>query len=95
MNKIDLPQAQPDEVAAEVAELVGDDAGARAAPLGEDGRRRRRTCSTPSSSGSRPRPATPTRPRRALIFDSSYDQYRGVVAFVRVVDGVVPPRRAA
>ncbi len=33
------------------------------------------------------RPATPTRPPRALIFDSSYDQYRGVVAFVRVVDG--------
>ena len=39
VNKLDLAQARPDEVAAEVAELVGDDAGARAAPLGEDRRR--------------------------------------------------------
>ena len=31
--------------------------------------------------------ATPTRPPRALIFDSEFDQYRGVVAYVRVVDG--------
>ena len=47
-----------------------------------------RRCSRRSSSGSRRRRATRPAPPRALIFDSVFDQYRGVVAFVRVVDGV-------
>ena len=95
VNKIDLPQADPD--------------GAARRDRGPDRRRpgrtscgsrpRRawasRTCSTRSSSGSRRRRATPTRPPRALIFDSSYDQYRGVVAFVRVVDGALRDAGAA
>ena len=54
-----------------------------------------RRCSTRSSSGSRRRAAIPTRRARALIFDSSYDQYRGVVAFVRVVDGRFETRERA
>ena len=95
VNKIDLPQADPDGAAAEVADLIGDDAERRAPHLGEDGARASRTCSTRSSSGSRRRRAIPTRPPRALIFDSSYDQYRGVVAFVRVVDGRFETRERA
>jgi GTP-binding protein LepA len=86
VNKIDLPQARPDEVAAEVAELVGD-APERVLPI-----------SAKTGAGVEevldaiveriPAPAgDPESPARALIFDSSYDQYRGVVAFVRVVDG--------
>ena len=88
VNKIDLPQADPDGTAAEIAELVGEkpDRVLRiSAKTGEgieallDALVER----IPPPSGD----ASPEAPARALIFDSSYDQYRGVVAFVRVVDG--------
>ncbi len=86
VNKIDLPQARPQEVARELAELVG------------EGRERVLAISAKTGQGVAevldavieriPPPAgDPAGPPRALIFDSSYDQYRGVVAFVRVVDG--------
>jgi GTP-binding protein LepA len=86
VNKIDLPQADPDSAAEEIADLIGDDAShvlRISAKTGEgvedvlDAIVER----VPPPSGD------PDAPARALIFDSSYDQYRGVVAFVRVVDG--------
>ena len=86
VNKIDLPQADPDAAASEIAELIGGDPAdvlRISAKTGEgigavlDAIVER----IPSPAGD------PTAPPRALIFDSSYDQYRGVVAFVRVVDG--------
>jgi GTP-binding protein LepA len=86
VNKIDLPQADPDAAAAEVADLIGDDTShvlRISAKTGEgvedvlDAIIER----VPPPAGD------PDAPARALIFDSSYDQYRGVVAFVRVVDG--------
>jgi GTP-binding protein LepA len=86
VNKIDLPQADPDAAAAEIADLIGDDQShvlRISAKTGEgvedvlDAIVER----VPAPSGD------PDAPARALIFDSSYDQYRGVVAFVRVVDG--------
>jgi len=85
-NKIDLPQADPEGTAAELADLLGDtpDRVLRiSAKTGEgveavlDAIVER----VPAPAGD------PEAPARALIFDSSYDQYRGVVAFVRVVDG--------
>jgi GTP-binding protein LepA len=91
VNKIDLPQADPDGASAEVAELIGDDTD----------RVLRISAKTGAGVGEVldaiieriPAPAgDPEAPARALIFDSSYDQYRGVVAFVRVVDGVFTPR---
>src|SRR5436853_2087445 len=86
VNKIDLPQADPDRVAAEVADLVGEDPDRVlriSAKTGEG------VAAVLDAIVERiPPPAgDPAAPPRALIFDSSYDQYRGVVAFVRVVDG--------
>jgi GTP-binding protein LepA len=86
VNKIDLPQARPDDVSAEIAELVGE----------QPERVLKISAKTGDGVGDVldaiveriPPPAgDQDAPARALIFDSSYDQYRGVVAFVRVVDG--------
>jgi GTP-binding protein LepA len=86
VNKIDLPSADPDGVAKEVADLLGgapDDALRISAKTGDG------VAEVLDAIVERiPAPAgDPDAPARALIFDSSYDQYRGVVAFVRVVDG--------
>ena len=86
VNKIDLPQADPDGAATAIAELIGgsaDDVVRISAKTGAgveavlDAVVERIPSPAGDASG----------PPRALIFDSSYDQYRGVVAFVRVVDG--------
>src|SRR3954469_22873098 len=86
LNKIDLPAADPDQVAKDVSELLGDkpdDVLRISAKTGQgipavlDAVIER----IPPPEGDRAAPA------RALVFDSTYDQYRGVVAFVRVVDG--------
>src|SRR6187551_3025614 len=86
VNKIDLPQADPDSAAAEVADLIGDAAEnvLRISAKTGDG-----VAAVLDAVVERiPAPAGDSdAPARALIFDSSYDQYRGVVAFVRVVDG--------
>src|SRR5438270_3556350 len=86
VNKIDLPQADPDSASIEVADLLGDDpthvvrisakTGLNVADVLDAIVER-----VPAPIGE------PDVPPRALVFDSSYDQYRGVVAFVRVVDG--------
>jgi GTP-binding protein LepA len=93
LNKIDLPQADPEGAAVAVSGLVGD----------TPDRVLRISAKTGEGAGDVldaiveriPAPAgDPTAPPRALIFDSSYDQYRGVVAFVRVVDGSFRQREA-
>ena len=86
VNKIDLPQADPDGAAAELAELVGgkpEDVLRISAKTGAG------VAEVLDSIVERIAPPSgePVAPPRALVFDSSYDQYRGVVAFVRMVDG--------
>ena len=86
VNKIDLPQADPDATAAEVADLIGEDPErvVRLSAKTGDGVE----AVLDALVARIPPPAgDPDAPARALVFDSSYDQYRGVVAFVRVVDG--------
>jgi GTP-binding protein LepA len=88
MNKIDLPGAEPERVAGEIGELLGEDPDSvirLSAKTGEgvtellDALVER----IPPPQGDLDAPA------RALIFDSEFDQYRGVVAYVRVVDGTL------
>jgi GTP-binding protein LepA len=91
VNKIDLPAADPERASAEVADLIGDEPDRVLRISAKTGQGVEAVLDAiveriPAPSGD------PAAPPRALIFDSSYDQYRGVVAFVRVVDGVFRPR---
>ncbi len=87
VNKIDLASARPEEVAQELEDLIGVDAAAVLPVRAKTGAgveallERLVERVPPPSSGS------PEAPLRALIFDSHYDSYKGVIAYVRVVDG--------
>jgi len=86
LNKIDLPGAEPERVAEEIAELLGEPAehvrriSAKTGEGVEDVLEELIAKVAPPDGDS-------AAPPRALIFDSEFDQYRGVVAYVRVVDG--------
>ena len=87
LNKIDLPGAMPDEVGAEVAELIGEPQENIRHISGKTGEGvvevlEQLVARVPPPEGD------PDAPARALIFDSEFDQYRGVIAYIRVVDGV-------
>jgi GTP-binding protein LepA len=88
LNKVDLPSAEPDRVAGEICDLIGGDPDQVlriSAKTGEG------VADVLEAIVARiPPPAgDPGAPPRALIFDSEFDQYRGVVAYVRMVDGSV------
>ncbi|MGH3799546.1 MAG: translation elongation factor 4 [Pseudonocardiaceae bacterium] len=91
LNKIDLPAAEPDRYAAELAHIIGcrpDDVLRVSAKTGQGVRELLDEVvrAVPAPVGDA---AAPT---RAMIFDSVYDSYRGVVTYVRVVDGRITPR---
>jgi GTP-binding protein LepA len=91
LNKIDLPAAEPDRYAAELAHIIGcepDDVLRVSAKTGEGVRELLDVVvqQVPAPVGDADAPT------RAMIFDSVYDSYRGVVTYVRVVDGRITPR---
>ncbi len=87
LNKIDLPGAEPERVAEEVADLLGEPMDDILHISGKTGEGvvdvlEQLVAQVPPPDGD------PDAPPRALIFDSEFDQYRGVIAYIRVVDGV-------
>ncbi|UFS96250.1 translation elongation factor 4 [Nocardia huaxiensis] len=91
LNKIDLPAADPDRYAAEIAHIVGCEPEDVLRVSGKTGvgvaeLLNKVVADVPAPVGEADAPA------RAMIFDSVYDTYRGVVTYVRVVDGKLTPR---
>ena len=90
-NKIDLPQADPDGAAKELGDLLGESPERVLRISAKTGVGVPDVLDAIVERISAPT-GEPDAPARALVFDSSYDQYRGVVAFVRVVDGTFSSR---
>jgi GTP-binding protein LepA len=91
LNKIDLPSAQPEKYAAELAGIIGCDPSdvlhvSAKTGMGVEALLNQIVAQTPAPVGDADAPP------RALIFDSVYDTYRGVVTYVRVVDGKLTHR---
>ncbi|HTF55101.1 MAG TPA: translation elongation factor 4 [Pseudonocardia sp.] len=91
LNKIDLPAADPDRYAAELAHIVGCDPSDVLRVSAKTGSGVRELLNevvrlVPAPVGDADAPA------RAMIFDSVYDTYRGVITYIRVVDGKITPR---
>jgi GTP-binding protein LepA len=92
INKIDLPSAQPDECKRQIEDIIGLDASTAILASAKDGTGVRDILEAivtrfPPPTGEREAPL------KALIFDSRYDAYRGVVIVVRVIDGVLRPKQ--
>jgi len=91
LNKIDLPAADPDRYAAEIAHVIGCEPGdvlrvSAKTGIGVAELLDEVVARVPPPEGQADAPA------RAMIFDSVYDTYRGVVTYIRVVDGRITPR---
>lgn len=90
INKIDLPAADPERVRHEIEEIIGLDASeavlaSAKAGIGIEGILEQIVEKVPAPTGD------PSAPLKALIFDSLYDPYRGVIAYIRIVEGTVKP----
>jgi GTP-binding protein LepA len=91
LNKIDLPAAQPEKYAEEIASLIGCDPGDILKVSGKTGVGVEELLDKIIERIPHP-VGDPNAPARAMIFDSVYDSYRGVVTYVRMIDGSLSPR---
>ncbi|UYO34521.1 translation elongation factor 4 [Bacillus zhangzhouensis] len=90
INKIDLPSAEPERVREEIEDVIGLDASeavltSAKAGIGIEEILEQIVEKVPAPAGD------PEAPLQALIFDSLYDAYRGVIAYIRIVEGTVKP----
>ncbi|MGD6977422.1 translation elongation factor 4 [Bacillus altitudinis] len=90
INKIDLPSAEPERVRQEIEDVIGLDASeavltSAKAGIGIEDILEQIVEKVPAPAGD------PEAPLQALIFDSLYDAYRGVIAYIRIVEGTVKP----
>ena len=90
INKIDLPSAQPEEARRQFEEIIGLDGSGAILASAKEGHGVRDILEAVVTRLHPPK-GDPDAPLKALIFDSWYDAYRGVVIVVRVIDGVVRP----
>ncbi|MCW2923667.1 MAG: GTP-binding protein LepA [Thermoleophilia bacterium] len=102
INKIDLPAADPERVAKEVSDLTGDEPDgilriSAKTGLGMEEVLEAIVTKMPPPPDPDPELELPLaqRPPRALIFDSKFDQYRGVITFIRMIDGTLRKRERA
>jgi GTP-binding protein LepA len=90
INKIDLPGAQPDEAKRQIEDIVGLDASHAILASAKEGTGVREILEAIVQRLPPPK-GDPEAPLKALIFDSWYDAYRGVIILTRVLDGVLRP----
>ena len=88
INKIDLPSAEPDRVCKEIEDVIGIDCGNAPRISAKTGENVKDVLEA-IVHGIRPSSGSETEPFKALIFDSIYDSYKGVIVFIRVFDGIV------
>ncbi len=88
INKIDLPSADPDRIKEEIETVIGLPGDEAILASAKEGIGTKDILEAIVAQGLPPK-GDPTKPLRALVFDSKYDSYKGVIAYVRVIDGVL------
>ncbi len=89
INKIDLASADPERVEGELVDLIGDDAKETLLVSAKQGTGIAAVLEAIVNRVPPPVAGDPDRPLKALVFDSNYDKYRGVIAYIRVMEGSI------